>query len=135
MFQLSIDHASDRPVYQQIIDQVKREIALGRLSRNQKLPTVRLLAGQLVINPNTIAKAYRLMEQQGLIITRPGSGSYVAQLDSRLSEEVRQKYLIEQIERTVVDAVHMQISRERLFEWFQAAIDKFHTSFVKGMAQ
>jgi GntR family transcriptional regulator len=134
MLPISIDHASDRPVYQQIIDQVKREIALGRLTRNQKLPTVRLLAGHLVINPNTIAKAYRLMEQQGLITTRPGSGTYVAQLDSGLSAEVRQRVIVDQIERTVIDAVHMQIDRGQLVGWFNEAIKKFHTGFEKGSA-
>jgi len=52
-----IDNASNRPVYQQIMDQIKRDIALGRLIKNEKLPTVRQLAGQITINPNTIAKA------------------------------------------------------------------------------
>ena len=55
--QIRIDNASDRAVYQQIIDQIKRDIALGRLLKDEKLPTVRQLAGQLAINPNTIAKA------------------------------------------------------------------------------
>ena len=57
--QIRIDNASDRAVYQQIIDQIKRDIALGRLLKDEQLPTVRQLAGQLAINPNTIAKAYR----------------------------------------------------------------------------
>ncbi len=55
--QIQIDNASGRPVYQQIIDQIKRDIALGRLAMEEKLPTVRQLAAQLTINPNTIAKA------------------------------------------------------------------------------
>ncbi len=67
--QIRIDNASGRPVYQQIIDQVKRDIALGRLTRDEKLPTVRQLAGRLAINPNTIAKAYRQLEQEGIIVT------------------------------------------------------------------
>ena len=58
--QFVIDNTSGRPVYQQIIDQVKRDIALGMILKNDKLPTVRELAAQLVINPNTIAKSYRL---------------------------------------------------------------------------
>ena len=72
--QIRIDNASDRPVYQQIIDQVKRDIALGRLAKDERLPTVRQLAEQLAINPNTISKAYRQMEQEGIINTRPGAG-------------------------------------------------------------
>jgi len=71
--QIRIDNASNRPVYRQIIDQIKRDIALGRLIKDEKLPTVRQLAAQLAINPNTIAKAYRQLEGEGIIITRPGS--------------------------------------------------------------
>ena len=68
--QIKIDNASDRPVYQQIIDQVKRDIALGRLGKDEKLPTVRQLAEQLAINPNTIARhtsrwSERELSQQG----------------------------------------------------------------------
>ena len=64
--QIRINNASDRAVYQQIIDQIKRDIALGRLLKDEKLSTVRQLAGQLAINPNTIAKAYRQLEQEGI---------------------------------------------------------------------
>jgi GntR family transcriptional regulator len=63
--QINIDNASDRAVYQQIIDQVKRDIALGRLGKDERLPTVRQLAGQIAINPNTIAKAYQQLEREG----------------------------------------------------------------------
>jgi GntR family transcriptional regulator len=72
--QFRIDNASDRAVYLQIIDQVKRDIALGRLAKEERLPTVRQLAQQLAINPNTIAKAYRQLEQEGIIVTRVGAG-------------------------------------------------------------
>lgn len=71
--QIKIDNASNRPAYQQIIDQVKRDIALGRIVKDERLPTVRQLANQLAINPNTIAKAYRLLEREGIIVTRPGA--------------------------------------------------------------
>ncbi len=60
--QIRIDNASGRAVYQQIMDQVKRDIALGRLIKDEKLPTVRQLARQLAINPKTIAKAYHQLE-------------------------------------------------------------------------
>ena len=83
--QMQIDHASERAVYQQIIDQVKRDIALGRLKTGEKLPTVRQLAAQLLINPNTIAKAYRVLEQEKIIVTRSGSGSKYIPRRSRRS--------------------------------------------------
>jgi len=123
--QFSLDNASGRAVYQQIIDQVKRDIALGRLVKDEKLPTVRLLAGQLAINPNTIAKAYRQLEQEGIIVTRPGAGAFVANLDSNLSRSVRKKLVCEELERIVVEAFHMQIDRQILLEWFTDVVEKF----------
>ena len=121
-----IDQASDRPVYQQIIDQVKRDIALKRWKIGEKLPTVRELAGNLIINPNTIAKAYRQLEQEGIIVTKPGAGAYIAQLDSHLSEQVRKKIICQQLELLVVDAVHMQIDLQKLRQWFETTVARFH---------
>jgi len=124
--QIRINNASDRPVYQQIVDQVKRDIALGRIIKNEKLPTVRQLAGQIAINPNTIAKAYRQLEQQGIIVTKAGAGAFVANLDSNLSRSVRKKVISEELERIAVDAYHMQIDSQTLLEWFNNAVVKFN---------
>ncbi len=123
--QIRINNASSRPIYHQIIDQIKRDIALGRLKAGEKLPTVRQLAGQLVLNPNTISKAYRQLEQDGIIVTRPGAGAFVAELSSNLSRSVRKKLLCQQLERLVVEAVHMQIDARTLGEWFDSTARKF----------
>lgn len=130
--QIRINNASDRSVYQQIIDQIKRDIALGRLLKDEKLPTVRQLAGQLAINPNTIAKAYRQLEQEGIIMTRPGTGTFVANLDSHLSRTVKRKLLSEELERIAIEAFHMQIDRQTLLEWFNNAAEKFNLPPKKG---
>ncbi len=124
--QIRINNASGRPVYQQIIDHIKRDIALGRIIKNEKLPTVRQLAGQIAINPNTIAKAYRQLEQQGIIVTKAGAGAFVANLDSNLSRSVRRKIISEELERIAVDAYHMQIDSQTLLEWFNSAVVKFN---------
>jgi len=130
--QFRIDNASDRPVYQQIMDQIKRDIAMGRLIKNEKLPTVRQLAGQIAINPNTIAKAYRQLEQQGIIVTKAGAGAFVANLDSNLSRSVRKKLISEELELIAVDAYHMQIESQTLLEWFNNAVVKFNLPPKKG---
>ena len=130
--QFQIDNASERAVYQQIIDQVKRDIALGRLTRDEKLPTVRQLAAQLAINPNTIAKAYRQLEQQGIVSTRPGAGTFIANLDSNLSRSVRKKLICTDLERLIIDAVHMQIDKKALTQWFTQRLEKFNFSDEKG---
>jgi GntR family transcriptional regulator len=124
--QVRIDHASDRPVYLQIMDQVKRDIALGRLLREERLPTVRQLAQDLAINPNTIAKAYRQLEQEGVIVTKAGAGAFVAGLDSILSRTVRKRIICDELERVVVEAFHMQIDKETLIEWFHGIMEKFN---------
>lgn len=129
--QFRIDNASDRPVYQQIIDQIKRDIALGRLIKDEKLPTVRQLAKQLAINPNTIAKAYRQLEQEGIIVTKPGTGAFVASLDSNLSRSVRRKIVSEELERIAIEAFHMQIDRQTLLELFDSAVEKFNLPLKK----
>lgn len=123
--QIQINSASDRPVYQQIIDHIKRDIALNRLKSGEKLPTVRQLAAQLAINPNTIAKAYRQLEQDGIIVTRAGTGAFVSETNTTLSLTVRKKIICEDIERLIVEAVHMQIDRGILEQWFAERVDKF----------
>jgi len=130
--QILIDNASDRPVYQQIIGQIKRDIALGRLIKDERLPTVRQLARQLAINPNTIAKAYRQLEQEGIIVTKAGAGAFVASLDSSLSRAVRKKLISEELERISVEAYHMQIDKQTLSEWFNNAVEKFNLPSKKG---
>jgi GntR family transcriptional regulator len=130
--QFRIDNGGDRPVYQQIIDQVKRDIALGRLLTGEKLPTVRQLAGLLAINPNTIAKAYRQLEQEGIIVTKPGAGAFIADINSTMSMSVRKRILCDDIERVIVDAVHMQIEKQSLIEWFVERVEKFRFSVKKG---
>ena len=129
--QFIIDNTSGRPVFQQIIDQVKRDVALGRLIKDEKLPTVRQLAQQLAINPNTIAKAYRQLEQDGIIVTKAGSGAFVSNLDSNLSRTVRKKLICDELERIVVDAFHMQIDKATLSDWFVKVVEKFNLAEEK----
>jgi len=130
--QFNIDNTSGRPVFQQIIDQVKRDIAMGRLLKDEKLPTVRQLAVQLAINPNTIAKAYRQLEQEGIIVTKAGAGAFIANLDSNLSRAVKRKLICDELERIVVDAYHMQIDKPTLSEWYERAVEKFNLSVKEG---
>jgi GntR family transcriptional regulator len=132
--QIRIDNASNRPVYRQIVDQLKRDIAMGRLLKGEKLPTVRQLAAQLAINPNTIAKAYRLLEGEGIIVTWPGAGAFIANLDSSLSRAVRKRLLSEELERIAVEAFHMQIERETLLELFNNAAEKLNVPSKGGQS-
>ncbi len=74
---LTVDPRSGVPIYLQVIEQIKRSVALGILGTGEQLPTVKQLALDLTINPNTVAKAYRELERDGVIDTAPGRGSFV----------------------------------------------------------
>ncbi len=118
--QIIIDPHSDRPVYQQIIDYIKREIALKRLFAGDKLPTVRQLAQHLVINPNTIAKAYKYLEQEGILSTRPGAGAFVSEEGSRFSSPAKKKIVCELLDRAAVEAVTLQVDPDNFRQWFES---------------
>jgi GntR family transcriptional regulator len=74
---LTVDPRSGVPIYLQVIEQIKRSVAIGVLGAGEQLPTVKQLALDLTINPNTVAKAYRELERDGVIETSPGRGSFV----------------------------------------------------------
>jgi GntR family transcriptional regulator len=74
---LTVDPRSGVPIYLQIIEQIKRSIALGILQVGEQLPTVKQLAIDLTVNPNTVARAYRELERDEVIETAPGRGSFV----------------------------------------------------------
>jgi len=124
--QIKIDNASVWPAYQQVVDQIKRDIALGRLKKGQQLPTVRQLAGELTLNPNTVGKAYRQLEQENIIHTRAGAGAFIADMDNQLNKTVRKKLITDHLEHAAVDAFHMQIGEDELRKWFDGVLGKFN---------
>ena len=79
------------PIYRQIVNQVKYLIASGQLGSDEELPAIRTLAEQLVVTPNTIVKAYRELESEGLVYKRQGAGTYVAQTKSPLARKEQKK--------------------------------------------
>lgn len=123
---IKIDNLSDQPVYQQVIDQIKRDIALGRLAVGDKIPPVRQLALDIVINPNTIAKAYRQLEHDGVITTRTGSGTFVAEIQNKLNDQSRKMLICKQLELAVVDAVHTQVEEKTLSGWFTEILGRYY---------
>ncbi|TCW60720.1 GntR family transcriptional regulator [Treponema sp. J25] len=90
-----LDPASGVPFYRQIIQQVEQAILAGRLVPGDRLPTIRSLAIELQINPNTIAKAYNELELRGLVVTQVGSGTYISDKKIDIEEAERQKKIEE----------------------------------------
>ena len=93
---ISIDAKSGVPFYRQIIDHVKTAIATGRVEPGDRLPTVRQLAVDLSVNPNTVSRAYTELELTGLVETQMGSGTFVGQLEVHLND-VERKRMLDQI--------------------------------------
>jgi GntR family transcriptional regulator len=106
-----IDPSSGTPVYRQIVDQVRQAVAGGTLRPGARLPSVRDLAVELAVNPNTIAKAYQELERDGTITTPRGRGSFVAAASvPDLSPVERRERLRPAVERLLTEAYHLGIS-------------------------
>ena len=107
-----IDPASRSPIYRQLTSQFREGVARGKLVPDERLPSVRELSRSLVVNPNTIAKAYTELERQGLLNTRPGLGVFVARPKAELTHEVRRQRLVDAVDRFLIDAVHLGFSAD-----------------------
>ena len=112
-----LDYRDARPIYAQIIGGIKGQITGGVLRPGDKLPSVRELAAELAINPNTIQRAYRQQEMEGWLVTMPGKGCFVCR-DERLAEE-EQKELLMAFARAVDGLLAFGICRDTLIARLQ----------------
>ena len=109
---VQLDYRDARPIYTQIVDNFKSQIASGILQSGEKLPSVRELAGTLAINPNTIQRAYRELEAAGWIATVAGKGCFVCGMPGEATGE--QEALLQQFDKTVAALQALGISRDEL---------------------
>lgn len=120
---LQISFKSGTPIYLQIVEQIQAAAASGALQPGEALPSIRPLAEELRVNRNTVAKAYSELESLGVIETLPGRGCFLKKNHSALRKEVRRKLLTEEIDRAVVQAHHLQVSRDEFLELIHERID------------
>ncbi len=113
---LQINFKAGKPVYLQLVDQIKAAAAAGTVRAGELLPSIRPLAEELRVNRNTIAKVYSELESQGVIETIPGKGSFVRSNNSPLKKEVRRRLLVEEIDQAIVQAHHLQVPRTEVLE-------------------
>src|SRR5438477_5093202 len=113
---LQINFKSGKPVYLQLVDQIKAAAASGTVQAGEPLPSIRPLAEELRVNRNTVAKAYSELENQGVIETIPGKGCFVRPNNSPLKKDVRRKLLTEEIDQAIVQAHHLQVPGSELLE-------------------
>src|SRR5437879_12042969 len=114
--QLHISANDGVPIYLQIVQQVKYLVAAGRLAPGEELPPIRALAEQLLINPNTVARAYRELETAGVVTKRRTAGTYVSDAGSPLARRERVKILTERINALLAAARQMNISVQEIME-------------------
>lgn len=118
-----INFKSGKPVYLQVVDQVKAAAASGALRPGESLPSIRPLAEELHLNRNTIAKAYSELEGQGVIEALPGKGCFLKENHSPLRKEIRRKLLIEEIDQAIVMAHHLQVPGPEFLELIEERME------------
>src|SRR5581483_5596394 len=113
---LHVDTASRLPIYQQLVQQIREAIARGELHPEAALPSVRQLSRELVVNPNTVARAYTELEREGLLVSQPGYD---------LTRAVRDRRLNETLDRWLTEAVHYGYSAEEVLALVRRRIREF----------
>ena len=131
-FQLNFK--SGKAVYLQIVEQVKVAIAAGGLQAGDALPSIRPLAEELRVNRNTIAKAYAELENQGVIETLAGKGSFVRAGTSPLRKDVRRKLLADRVDDAIVHAHHLKIGRDDFLRLAEERFDALEQKRVRAFA-
>ena len=112
---LELDFRSGIPIYLQLVERIKEMIANGRLKRGDQLPTVRSLALELRVNFNTVARAYRILDESGIISTQQGRGTYILEIPPpEVTEDIRRQALEALSQRYLVDAERLGVSPELL---------------------
>ncbi len=113
---IHISPSNGVPIYRQIVDQVKHLIASARLVAGDELPPIRVLAQQLIINPNTVARGYRELETAGLLTKRQGAGTYVSDRGSPLARRERLRIVTEQVDALLAEARQLDVGVEEVIE-------------------
>jgi GntR family transcriptional regulator len=114
--QIHISPNDGVPIYLQIVNQVKYLVSAGRLTPEEELPPIRTLAEKLLVNPNTVARAYRELELAGIVIKRRTTGTYVSNAGVRMGRRDRLKIITGRIDALVAEARQMDVSLPEVIE-------------------
>lgn len=123
--QFQLNFKSGKPVYLQLVDQVKAAVASGAAQAGDSLPSIRPLAEDLRVNRNTIAKAYAELESQGVIETAAGRGCFISGQSTTLRKDARVRILTEEIDQAVVQAHHLQVGKDEFLRLVEERFDTF----------
>jgi len=122
---IQIDFKSGTPVYLQLVEQVRHAAASGGLRPGEPLPSIRPLAEELRLNRNTVAKAYAELENQGVIETIPGKGCFLKEVNTPLTKSARNDLVVQEIDRAIVAAHHLQIGDAELLVLVKKRLEAF----------
>lgn len=114
---VSINKNSSKPYYEQLMLSIKEDILNGLLQPGDRLPSVREMARLLLMNPNTVSKAYKLLESQEVIVTVKGKGTYVKKIDTELRDEFKIQKLKKDFNDLVIEANYLNVSIEEMSQW------------------
>jgi GntR family transcriptional regulator len=128
---IEVDPRSGVPIYIQIVDQVRHAVGIGGLRPGERLPTVRRLAEDLAVAPNTIVKAYNELQRMGLVESRPGVGTVVAASVEEVAREQRVEEVFGRLRALVRDAAALGISEDELW----ASLDSEYERIPKDERQ
>jgi GntR family transcriptional regulator len=128
--QIHISSSDGVPIYLQVVNQIKYLVAAGRLTAGEELPPIRVLAEKLLINPNTVARAYRELETAGIVEKRRTAGTYVSDQGSPLARRERMRILAERVDGLLAEARQMDVSLAevvKLIEQRDAVLQSGHS--------
>ncbi len=126
-----VDPQSGVPIYVQLKEQIKKAVATGLLTEGEQMPSVRELALQLTINPNTVSKAYQELEREGIIQTARGLGSFVAKRQK--GKEQEQKIALDKaLEKLMIEAYQLSVDADTLHNEFIDKLAAWKDRLVKG---
>lgn len=114
--QIRISESDGIPIYLQIVNQVKLLVASGRLSPSEELPPIRVLAERLMVNPNTVARAYRELETEGIVTKKRTAGTYISEGGPRLSRPECLRILTERVDALLAEAKQMDVDTEEILK-------------------
>jgi GntR family transcriptional regulator len=130
--QFQLNFKSGKPVYLQVVDQVKAAAASGAVRAGEPLPSIRPLAERLRVNRNTVAKAYAELESQGVIETIAGKGCFVRANDTPYKKTVRLELLTQVVDEAVVQAHHLQVARAELVRLVEERFETFEQARARA---
>ena len=120
-----LNNTSMVPIYEQLMDQVKKEIISGSLAENEVLPSVRTLSGELRISALTVKKAYDKLEEEGFVVTIHGKGTYVAATNLQLAMEARRKMVEDDFAAAVQKANAVGLTKDEILEIVKIILEEY----------